>query len=235
MSAKNTKQKLHAKPNKSIEVKADFSVDEKGNMRVSLCFRNWRTGTAYATWYWTEEESLLSIPGIKNPTEDDLSSILLNLAPSKIDDRLMECFNHSSRIWLRALRSIVARARFEFFSNHQRHLEVIQYLCSKNNNYTQRPQKKRFVYLMRHSNGLIKIGFSSNPRQREVTLQAEDPMLSMIDCFPAGMDVEQRLHQIFADLRVRGEWFRLEDRHVDWILTLKPQKAKVRKRKSVAI
>jgi hypothetical protein len=28
---------------------------------------------------------------------------------------------------------------------------------------------------------------------------------------------ERRLHQIFADLRKRGEWFDLDDHHVEWI------------------
>lgn len=77
--------------------------------------------------------------------------------------------------------------------------------------------RERYVYLMRHTNGLTKIGFSSNPKAREKTLQAEDPRLEMICYFQADMDVERRLHSIFQELRVRGEWFRLEERHVEWI------------------
>lgn len=77
-----------------------------------------------------------------------------------------------------------------------------------------------FVYLMRHTNGLVKIGYSRNPRNRERTLQAEDPRLEMIHCFRSGRHVETRLHKIFSDLRIRGEWFSLEDRHIDWIVSL---------------
>jgi hypothetical protein len=106
-----------------------------------------------------------------------------------------------------------------------------QIRCRSNN----RKRRSKYVYLMKHSNGFVKIGFSTNPRAREKTLQAEDPRIEMLGFFAASNDVERKLHQIFADLRVRGEWFRLEERHVDWILTLKPQKAKARKRKSVAI
>lgn len=91
------------------------------------------------------------------------------------------------------------------------------------------------VYLMRHTNGLVKIGHAVNPKTREKTLQAEDPRLHLIGSFPADAKTEKRLHEIFADLRVRGEWFRLEDRHVDWILALKPRKAKRRKRKTMSI
>jgi len=94
-----------------------------------------------------------------------------------------------------------------------------------------RNSKRKHVYLMRHTNGLIKIGHAANPRAREKTLQAEDPRLHLIGSFYADAKTEKRLHDIFAELRVRGEWFRLEDRHVDWILTLKPQKAKARKRR----
>jgi hypothetical protein len=76
-----------------------------------------------------------------------------------------------------------------------------------------------YVYLMEHVNGLIKIGSSKNPRARERTLQAEDPRLEMIFCEQAEAAMEKRFHEIFADLRVRGEWFRLDQHHIDWIKT----------------
>lgn len=76
------------------------------------------------------------------------------------------------------------------------------------------------LYLMRHTNGLTKIGRSVQPRAREKTLQAEDPRLEMIFCVDGLGHLENRLHEIFAELRVRGEWFRLEDSHVDWIKLL---------------
>ena len=75
------------------------------------------------------------------------------------------------------------------------------------------------LYLMRHKNGLIKIGRSKNPTVRERTLQAEDPMLEMIHCFNGAGLYERRLHEVFSQARVRGEWFRIEDRHVDWIVS----------------
>jgi hypothetical protein len=79
-------------------------------------------------------------------------------------------------------------------------------------------QEKTFVYLMRHTNGLTKIGRSKNPRTREKTLQAEDPRLEMIFHCEADGSVESRLHQIFDSVRVRGEWFDLMPHHVEWIV-----------------
>jgi hypothetical protein len=84
------------------------------------------------------------------------------------------------------------------------------------------------VYLMQHKNGLVKIGRSTNPRAREKTLQADDPDLELLMYFPAEIRVEKRLHEIFADCRVRGEWFKLEPRHIDWLNFLKPRKVRCR-------
>ena len=78
--------------------------------------------------------------------------------------------------------------------------------------------EKTFIYLMRHSNGLIKIGRSKSPRTREKTLQAEDPKLELIFHSEADVGVEKRLHAIFHSLRVRGEWFELMPHHVEWIV-----------------
>ena len=77
-----------------------------------------------------------------------------------------------------------------------------------------------YVYLMRHANGLIKIGASRTPAAREKTLQAEDPRLELFYASIAVRKTESRIHKAFKDLRVRGEWFRLEERHIDWIMFL---------------
>ena len=79
------------------------------------------------------------------------------------------------------------------------------------------PAEPRHLYLMRHKNGLTKIGVSNNPRAREKTLQAEDPRLRLLFSFNGAADLEYRLHSIFKPVRVRGEWFRLQKHHVRWI------------------
>jgi hypothetical protein len=78
----------------------------------------------------------------------------------------------------------------------------------------------RYLYLFRHQNGLTKIGYSKDPHRREKTIQAEDPRVHMLATRPGSSDQERRLHKIFADKRVRGEWFDLNETDVErlfWI------------------
>ena len=73
------------------------------------------------------------------------------------------------------------------------------------NDYRFKPSK---TYIMKDlSTGLYKIGKSKNPEYRERTLQSEKPTIKMIKVFES--DIESNLHQEFSDLRVRGEWFKL--------------------------
>lgn len=74
-----------------------------------------------------------------------------------------------------------------------------------------------FVYLMcDRANGLYKIGISQNPDYRESTLQGEKPTIEKICAkrFPSrkmALAIESSLHRAFAEKRVRGEWFRLDE------------------------
>jgi hypothetical protein len=86
-------------------------------------------------------------------------------------------------------------------------------------------KRPEYVYVMKHVCGLFKIGKATNPKVRERTLQAEDPRLELVAYAPCGRKVESKLHKIFADKRVRGEWFSLEQNHVDWITTFLQMKA----------
>ena len=78
-------------------------------------------------------------------------------------------------------------------------------------------EKADHLYLMRHVNGLTKIGRSGKPEARERTLQAEDPRLELIYVGEHLGWLEKRFHDMFADERVRGEWFDLKEHRVDWI------------------
>jgi hypothetical protein len=74
------------------------------------------------------------------------------------------------------------------------------------------------IYVMRNErSGHIKIGRSIAPFQREATLQAEEPAISMLFFFPAIIGVEHELHREFSGLRVRGEWFSLSQSQVESI------------------
>jgi hypothetical protein len=75
------------------------------------------------------------------------------------------------------------------------------------------------LYLMEHTNGLVKIGRSKNPKAREKTLQAEDPRLHLSFIGKCCGHYEKSIQKVFREVRSRGEWFALEDNHKDWIAT----------------
>jgi hypothetical protein len=80
--------------------------------------------------------------------------------------------------------------------------------------------KRQKCYLMiDDATGLVKIGKSINPENRERTLQSEKPTIKMIHYFDN--DIERELHNKFRDKRVRGEWFRLDMNEVSEIIKAK--------------
>jgi hypothetical protein len=59
--------------------------------------------------------------------------------------------------------------------------------------------------------GPVKIGLGSNPQARRVELQVGNPGdLVVLFEVPGSRSIEANLHRAFADLRLRGEWFRFE-------------------------
>lgn len=81
-----------------------------------------------------------------------------------------------------------------------------------------------FVYIMKNErNGYYKIGISNNPQYRERTLQSEEPEITLIykkkfDTRDEAYYTEQDLHSRFSDSRIRGEWFGLSERDIDYII-----------------
>jgi len=71
------------------------------------------------------------------------------------------------------------------------------------------------VYLMENSrNGYVKIGISKDPVFREKTLQSQEPevetlVFSEFSSIAVATQVEEFLHEIHNEKRVRGEWFDL--------------------------
>lgn len=79
--------------------------------------------------------------------------------------------------------------------------------------------KRMFVYLMKDArSGFYKIGYSKDPKYRERTLQAEAPMVDLLYTWAGSIEEEQYLHELFADQRIRGEWF---DLNTDDIQTIR--------------
>lgn len=81
-----------------------------------------------------------------------------------------------------------------------------------------------YVYLMHDtSNNFYKIGISNNPSYREKTLQSEKPTIEnkAAKKYPVrkiAESFEKSLHQTYADKRIRGEWFNLDEIDVKHII-----------------
>lgn len=80
-------------------------------------------------------------------------------------------------------------------------------------------QNCSYVYLMKSSEGLYKIGRTKNLQTRRKQLSSKDNPVTVIcairrdDCY---LSLEQDLHWLFSSKRSHGEWFRLEDEDVDY-------------------
>ena len=74
-----------------------------------------------------------------------------------------------------------------------------------------------YVYLMIDTtNSFYKIGISNNPRYREHTLQSDKPTIELLCAkeYPSraiAEAIEASLHKVYANKRIRGEWFNLDD------------------------
>lgn len=83
---------------------------------------------------------------------------------------------------------------------------------------TARQRKPTFIYLMLNKrNGFYKIGRSDNPDAREKTLQSEEPEIELVHSFTGTSTMESRLHDLFDEKRIRGEWFKLDLVDVEFI------------------
>lgn len=83
--------------------------------------------------------------------------------------------------------------------------------------------RPRFVYLIKATNGLIKIGIAKDVAQRLRTLDNMSPvpldLLHVIETKNA-RELEGELHERFALKRIRGEWFSLTTADMLWVLNL---------------
>lgn len=64
----------------------------------------------------------------------------------------------------------------------------------------------------------FKIGKSYSPKTREYTLQAQAPQTTLVCYWEDCPSVTERtLHEGFKEVRVRGEWFQLNEAHLVWL------------------
>jgi hypothetical protein len=82
-------------------------------------------------------------------------------------------------------------------------------------------------YLLRESDGLIKIGTSTIFRNRLSGLRGEHGALRILLTHRGDRICEQGMHMRFRDLRVTGEWFRPGKPLVAWILEVRRRQEKI--------
>ncbi len=74
------------------------------------------------------------------------------------------------------------------------------------------------VYVMiDHNTGFYKIGRSVSPKIRERTLQSEKPTIEMLFNFNKKKESETYLHKKYNKKRIRGEWFNLTKKDLEYI------------------
>jgi hypothetical protein len=78
------------------------------------------------------------------------------------------------------------------------------------------------VYLLKSANGLYKIGITKNINQRLTTIRKSPIKIELVHSIESGnaADLEKDLHSRFADNRVIGEWFQLNQEQVKEICSL---------------
>lgn len=86
-------------------------------------------------------------------------------------------------------------------------------------------KKKRsgFVYLVRAYTGEYKIGYSFDVGRRIKAFSVQPPFkYELIHTFPADdmVQAETMLHDKFAEARIKGEWFLLNDDDIKWIQSI---------------
>lgn len=67
---------------------------------------------------------------------------------------------------------------------------------------------RRVYFIRQGSDGPIKIGFTTDSHARIASMQTSNPIaLTLLLEVPGDEELEQRLHEEFSHLRIRGEWF----------------------------
>lgn len=70
------------------------------------------------------------------------------------------------------------------------------------------PERRRsWVYFVRRSDGLVKIGRSTNPERRLKDLRSAGGPMELVAWFDGDAGTERALHDAFAAHHVSGEWF----------------------------
>jgi len=82
--------------------------------------------------------------------------------------------------------------------------------------YGRTPNGVPRVYLV-ESNGVYKIGYSSDVDNRIGKFKTSNPHIVLVKCWNAVRRHEKHLHSLFVSKRISGEWYRLDERDIDMI------------------
>ena len=83
------------------------------------------------------------------------------------------------------------------------------------------PKGKTFIYFVKASNGLIKIGITNDMEIRFKNLKMMSPcMISLVKCVEGNLTMESKIHKKFNHLRQHGEWFLESDDLLDFIKSI---------------
>jgi hypothetical protein len=100
----------------------------------------------------------------------------------------------------------------------QRHIENLVDKIYKKAKAQKNNEKNPKTYLIKNNHTkLYKIGYSKNPKHRERTLQSQEPNIKMVKIW--NKNIEKKLHKLYSEYRVRGEWFNLTPIQVKYICT----------------
>ena len=99
-------------------------------------------------------------------------------------------------------------------------IEQLNEVINHSESQCEKVKKKdnKYIYLMQNNrNKYIKIGISSNPKNREGTLQSEEPEIILIfkKKVSYALKTERQLHSKYNKKRLRGEWFALTNKDIE--------------------
>lgn len=147
----------------------------------------------FIKWQITNEEGVAIIKGENNCFTDknDRTGLSKRLSHEIFQDFIVE-FNYATK------EDLLKSSTFENINVNKK-------------------DSKCYVYLMIDlTNKFYKIGISNNPRYREHTLQSDKPTIELICAkeYPTrsiAEAIESSLHKVYANKRIRGEWFNLTE------------------------
>jgi len=176
------------------------------------------TTTGNGKWHW------LSFPEVANHSESiQLDRYIFNNLDKKINFAKINNIEYANlqevekycEQFLRNNSNAFAETAFQ---NEINHIEEDIRNRTELRDLIVKIESHKKTYLMKDNhNGLYKIGFSKNPKSREITLQSEKASIALVKTW--NKNIESDLHKLYKENRVRGEWFDLTKLQVKYICT----------------